>query len=61
MAGSLGCQAIAVLSGREDWHRRALVIVFASWGGKLALYGNSPVPNSVVHVRFGPDNTNAKR
>jgi hypothetical protein len=39
----------------------ALVIVFVSWGGKLALYGNSPVPYSAVHVRFGPDNTNGKR
>lgn len=39
----------------------ALVIVFVSWGGKLVLYGNSPVPYSGVHVRFGPDNTNGKR
>jgi hypothetical protein len=39
----------------------ALVIVLVSWGGKLALYGNSPVSYSAVHVRFGPDNTNGKR
>src|SRR5208283_5426613 len=31
MAGSLGCLAIAVLSGREDWHRRAAY--FAMFGG----------------------------
>jgi hypothetical protein len=39
----------------------ALVIVFVSWGGKLALYGNSPVSYSGVHARFGPENTNGKR
>jgi hypothetical protein len=31
MAGSLGCLAIAILSGREDWHRRAAY--FAMFGG----------------------------
>lgn len=39
----------------------AVLVVFASWGTKLALYGNSPVPFSVVHIRFGPNNTNDKR
>jgi len=39
----------------------ALLVGFASWGTKLALYGDSPVPFSVVHVRFGPNNTNDKR
>ena len=39
----------------------ALAVVLFSWGGKLALFGDSPVPNSAVHVRFGPGNTNDKR
>ena len=39
----------------------AVVIVFASWGEKLALYGNAHVPGGGVQVRFGPNNTNDKR
>jgi len=39
----------------------AVVVVFASGGAKLALYGNSLVPGNVVQVRFGPNNTNDKR
>jgi hypothetical protein len=39
----------------------AVVIVFASWGEKLALYRNAHVPGSGVQVRFGPNNTNDKR
>jgi hypothetical protein len=39
----------------------AVVIVFASWGEKLVLYGNLPVPYADVHIRFGPNNTNGKR
>jgi hypothetical protein len=31
MAGSLGCLAVAILSGRQDWHRRAAY--FAMFGG----------------------------
>ena len=51
------------------WIRKTLIygvlgsvlIVFASWGEKLMLYGNSPVPGAAVHIRFGPNNTNDKR
>ena len=39
----------------------AVLIVFASWGEKLLLYGSSPVPGAAVHIRFGPNNTNDKR
>lgn len=39
----------------------ATLAVFASWGTKLALYGDTPVPYSKVHVRFGPENTNDQR
>jgi hypothetical protein len=39
----------------------AVVVTFASWGLKLALFGYSPVPYSTVHIRFGPDNTNDRR
>jgi hypothetical protein len=39
----------------------AVVIVFGSWGTKLLLYPNSPVPGAAVHIRFGPNNTNDKR
>jgi len=39
----------------------AVVIIFASWGQKLALYGTSHVPYAGVHNRFGPNNTNDQR
>jgi len=39
----------------------AVVSVFAAWGVKQTLYGDSPVPNSAVHIRFGPNNTNERR
>jgi len=39
----------------------AVVIVFASWGQKLVLYGNSPVPYAGMAIRFGPNNTNDQR
>jgi hypothetical protein len=39
----------------------AVVVVFASWGQKLALYGSSHVPYAGMHIRFGPNNTNDKR
>lgn len=39
----------------------AVVIVFASWGEKLLLYRNSPVPYASVDIRFGPNNTNDRR
>jgi hypothetical protein len=39
----------------------AVLIVFASWGQKLLLYGDSLVPYEGVHIRFGPNNTNDKR
>jgi hypothetical protein len=51
------------------WIRKAIVVgllgavlvVFACWGTKLALYSGSAVPFSTVHIRFGPNNTNDKR
>jgi hypothetical protein len=39
----------------------AVVIVFASWGQKLLLYGDSLVPYEGLHILFGPNNTNDKR
>jgi hypothetical protein len=64
-----GPQAGAVDGSYAPWMRRTLAVgllgavfaVFASWGTKLALYGDAAVPNSKVHVRFGPGNTNGQR
>ena len=39
----------------------AILISIAGWGLKRALFGDSPVPNAGVHIRFGPNNTNDKR
>ena len=59
MAGSLGCLAIAILSGRDDWHRRAAY--FAMFGGigwalggsmaymKTVAYTHSPDPATVLY------------
>jgi hypothetical protein len=38
----------------------AVVSVFAAWGIKQTLFADKPVPYSVVHVRFGPNNTNTQ-
>jgi hypothetical protein len=39
----------------------ALMISVAGWALKHALFGDSPVPNAAVQIRFGPNNTNDKR
>ncbi len=56
-------------AGYAPWIRRAaaaglagaILISFAGWGLKHALFGDSHVPNAGVHIRFGPNNTNDKR
>lgn len=53
MAGSLGCLAIAVLSGREDWHRRAAY--FAMFGGFGFAFGGSMSYMKVVAFTHSPD------
>jgi hypothetical protein len=53
MAGSLGCLAIAVLSGREDWHRRAAY--FAMFGGIGWAFGGSMSYMKVVGYTHSPD------
>jgi hypothetical protein len=39
----------------------AILMSFAGWGVKYALFGNPAVPGSTPHVRFGPNNDNDKR
>ena len=39
----------------------AILISFAGWGLKRAMFGDSSVPNAGVHIRFGPNNTNDQR
>ena len=39
----------------------AVAIILSSWGIKQALFGERPVPNSAVHIRFGPNNDNTTR
>jgi len=39
----------------------AVLISFGGWGVKYLFYGNAPVPNSAIHIRFGPNNTNDKK
>lgn len=53
MAGSLGCLAIAVLSGREDWQRRAAY--FAMFGGIGWAFGGSMAYMKVVAYTHSPD------
>ncbi len=53
MAGSLGCLAIAILSGRDDWHRRALY--FAMFGGFGWAFGGSMSYMKVVAYTHSPD------
>lgn len=53
MAGSLGCLAIAVLSGREDWQRRAAY--FAMFGGIGWAIGGSMSYMKVVAYTHSPD------
>jgi hypothetical protein len=44
-----------------DMGTRLGLYICASWGEKLVLYGNSPVPCAGIHIRFGPNNTNDRR
>jgi hypothetical protein len=53
MAGSLGCLAAAVLSGREDWFRRAAY--FAMFGGIGWALGGSMSYMKVVAYTHSPD------
>jgi len=53
MAGSLGCLAAAVLSGREDWYRRAAY--FAMFGGIGWALGGSMSYMKVVAYTHSPD------
>jgi len=39
----------------------AVAVSFAGWSVKRALFGDNPVPNSAVQIRFGPNNTNDKK
>ena len=53
MAGSLGCLAIALFSGRMDWHRRAAY--FAMLGGIGWSFGGSMSYMKVVAYTHSPD------
>ena len=53
MAGSLGCLALAVLSGRDDWHRRAAY--FAMFGAIGWAIGGSMSYMKVVAYTHSPD------
>jgi hypothetical protein len=57
MAGSLGCLAIAILSGRDDWHRRAAY--FAMFGGFGWAFGGSMSYMKVVGYTHSPDDATA--
>ncbi len=39
----------------------AILISFAGWGLKQALFGDTTVPYSSMQIRFGPNNTNDKK
>lgn len=57
MAGSLGCLAIAILSGREDWRRRAAY--FAMFGGFGWAFGGSMGYMQMVSYTHSPDAASA--